>query len=324
MPIRYNRSGMTNQETFNDNVVSKFPKDEYVLIREAGRGFPDGAVFFALPRATIPSTLKDPSSKDSEFEVLRNKLVAVKIVAEEKDLIQEVDNLKHIHSGSGLDLYTNIHSRFPRVAAHGPNWLELSAFEPGLTLEDFLEYSDKFVSNTGGLPAQFIAHVFLDLLRTLEFLHEECGIAHCDLHSGNILIDITNIRDRSKFPRSEFPGLVLIDFGTSTRRNTDKAEDVLTFCSVIGEAAYANRAGPERKTMKELRDFMMQVKAFDNKENHTLEDIKGRFEGRLLECRIGVNEDIVGQVVDLMIEAVGSKGKEISLQQLRTALEDSV
>jgi serine/threonine protein kinase len=82
----------------------------------------------------------------------------------------------------------------------------------------------------------FAFHIFLQVGEALQFLHETCGVAHQDLHMGNIMVDT------ARQDIEGLPNLVIVDLEFSVLRQEGGNEKRLTqlmqrdrecFCQIV-------------------------------------------------------------------------------------------
>jgi len=132
-----------------------------------------------------------------------------------------------------------------------PSWLMLSTMPACCTLRE--------LASGTKLPYQFAWLLFLELFPALRFLQRECNppIAHCDLHSGNVLIgfDNTGFQGPLKF--------LLIDLGdaeTITTANTHLPLlewDMRDFHALIADVAReADKKGGKSSGWKALCRYL--------------------------------------------------------------------
>ncbi|KAF2702974.1 hypothetical protein K504DRAFT_451949 [Pleomassaria siparia CBS 279.74] len=236
----------------NLQLYHQYIPSKYIPIRLAGNGI-FGKVYICLPRDIAMSAKANASLRMAD---LRNKTIAVKVADGGKHLhnnhtparrvlAKEVSTMQKIQAARCSDLMDQL----PTILQHGPllispsskeppecDWLAMEVFHSPVT---FLNFRRNFTFDAYTAPDELGAHIFLQLYPALQFLHKNLGIAHGDVHFGNILVDT------KRETKHGFPGLVLIDYGSSLDDPPDevetlKREDIKGLCCAIIEATEYN------------------------------------------------------------------------------------
>ncbi|EOA84474.1 hypothetical protein ACJQWK_07951 [Exserohilum turcicum] len=193
------------------------PKDvdeEYVAVSRAGDGV-CGKVTFCIRR---PHASNDASQ--------RTTIVAVKMAENEMrhaNIAQEIQALQHIKDIMADARYADMQKHIltlldfdPPVPNQGSLWLTTNAV-CGFNLEQLAHTitntarsssndveNDAVISPT--LHATLILHIAQQLVQTVEWLHMVADIAHQDIFTGNVMLDM------SAGSASPLPTVVVIDF----------------------------------------------------------------------------------------------------------------
>lgn len=188
----------------------------FINVQKAGEGA-SANVIFALPRDQLP---KNDQESEPSIKYLKTKLLVVKIsnvvadMGTGSDIEEEAIVVKAIEEAAATSR-RDLSRRFPNLTSSGIlfgriPWMAINAVF-GKTLYELqipFQRQDRYV------PRPFVFHVYVQLLEATAFLHAK-GIAHLDLHSGNILLEQSPTQDGT----CVFPNLVLIDFGKSVMRD---------------------------------------------------------------------------------------------------------
>ena len=99
-----------------------------------------------------------------------------------------------------------------------------------ITLETFMK---EYCIQKETIPDEFSAAVFLQLFNILQILHKYCHFVVHNFSASNILIDISDTRDKTGFPR-----LRLLNFEYSASYETkpsqqESSKDIESFCKTM-------------------------------------------------------------------------------------------
>jgi serine/threonine protein kinase len=199
--------------------LTKSIPSEYVVVQPIGAGS-TAEVFLCLPKDVVDWAKKCVTDRQPiNIENLTIQLVAIKVLKPQFTQLTEVKCLGLIQEYSKN---CEIGKYCQQLLSYGPDerWMALTPAPGSLQLEDVVI---SFMEAKTKIPEEFVWHVFIQLTQAMFFLHHVCrpSIVHCDLHMGNILLDV------SEQDCHGFPNIRVIDFGMAeeTDREVALAED---------------------------------------------------------------------------------------------------
>ncbi|XP_014562323.1 hypothetical protein COCVIDRAFT_32764 [Bipolaris victoriae FI3] len=229
------------------HIASDFA-NKYLIINEAGQGN-CGKVLFCVSASSASNEPKDSRQSTAVVAVKTAQIGSLGL-----GLAQEILALQRIQSlltGSQVEqqlpalINYNLSAAEPRS-----HWLAINAIQgfnlvqlikalilsaPVCSPKNSLPHN---TTSTPTLPATLILHITQQLVQTVAWLHTTANIAHGDIFSGNIMLDIF----RCSFSTNPviLPSLVLIDFDGATLAPNDilRAADrssVYEFLFSLGE-----------------------------------------------------------------------------------------
>ncbi|KAJ5023451.1 hypothetical protein PSV08DRAFT_364070 [Bipolaris maydis] len=183
------------------HTASDFAKKKYLIINEAGQGN-CGKVLFCVSA---------PSASDESNNLRQSTIVAAVKTTQNGSLglglAQEILILQRIHSlitGSWVERHLPVLIDFDLPAAGpGSYWLATNAIQ-GFNLVQLIKAlilpvpvcgtENSLSQNTApppALPPTLMLHITQQLVQTVAWLHTTAKIAHNDIFSGNIMLDIS-------------------------------------------------------------------------------------------------------------------------------------
>ncbi|KAF2123134.1 hypothetical protein BDV96DRAFT_14628 [Lophiotrema nucula] len=131
------------------------------------------------------------------------------------------------------------------------SWFMMDSPLPPINLAMFIERWPCFLM----IPRSFIAHVFVELYLTVDYLHNICDIAHKSFLSENIYLDISaSSLVQVGIPDGRgLPGTKLTNFGASEDKPgiESKFKDIENLCRAVSTLANADRI-PDRTAGSKL------------------------------------------------------------------------
>lgn len=229
------------------HIASDFA-NKYLIINEAGQGN-CGKVLFCVSASSASNEPKDSRQSTAVVAVKTAQIGSLGL-----GLAQEILALQRIQSlltGSQVEqqLPALVNYNLP-AAEPRSHWLAINAIQgfnlvqlikalilsaPVCSPKNSLPHN---TTSTPTLPATLMLHITQQLVQTVAWLHTTANIAHGDIFSGNIMLDIS----RCSFSTNPviLPSLVLIDFDGATLAPNDilRAADrssVYEFLFSLGE-----------------------------------------------------------------------------------------
>lgn len=187
---------------------------KYIYVATAGTGTYSGSVHFCLHTQAMSSArsgLKSFTDISTVCETLTKQLVAVNICVESdslKTLATELEALQAIETYTQTERDETCSALFA-LLDHGQCLDSTSRYIITSTLP-IVCTSESLKSHFSTLPEVFTWLTFAKLTTALHWLHNTCqpGIAHGDLHSGNILVGYSSLQHANTLPDFK-----LIDLG---------------------------------------------------------------------------------------------------------------
>ncbi|KAF2684274.1 hypothetical protein K458DRAFT_302717, partial [Lentithecium fluviatile CBS 122367] len=186
------------------------------------------ATWLCLPKKVEHGALNESAKEDSVGEVVYRalqtgkvstlqlqdlrilpQLFIVKTHRTPSKLRHESDILERLHHKEGCDESGSfvgscvVRQQITR-APESSWWVLRPVF--GTTLQRFGEIS---MASNEPVPSWLVWHLFLCLLKTLEFLHAR-GVAHNNINSENTMLNLYPPRGKHQF--RDYPDIVLVDF----------------------------------------------------------------------------------------------------------------
>ena len=192
--------------------------------------------------------------------------------------------------------------------------LEMSAFDPALTLQTFRTHFEKVPIE---IPVEFIAHVFLQLCELVGFLHKNCRISHNDIHECNILVNCEALPGTH-----ELPQLALVDFGLGLHGKSLEggaiARDVKFICTelnrllntrCLGQVTTSPENAARFEGFEEFKTFMREKSDKDVLDrNGSIDGLKTLFEAQAKRCVDSCPEK-TAKYLDNLAQGLGKPAK---------------
>ncbi|KAF2244836.1 hypothetical protein BU26DRAFT_568831 [Trematosphaeria pertusa] len=305
------------------------PAGDYKLYKKVTYGG-NATIWYGLHKDDEANFRKsDPPKGIEYYSAVRERLVAVKIPfngisSARESAVAEVEALQHVRDILQSTTSKDLRNNFVEIREHEKlgdrvEWIAMPAIQGvslytlhlALQLTKRWTWSEAMVDQTLEprptatditrlyneelIPVEFVFHVFLNVGRALQSLHES-GWAHGDIKERNIMV--------SSPRRAIFPDLVLLDFGSAwsaTQEKTKVLVDIRSFCDMMYCLAESHRYCEHRQSgckrhPQEWDDFVKAMADGAETPCKSMKEVIRQFEGVAERCRNSADTKIQGYV----------------------------